>query len=157
MTPRVLAAAVILFLVGLTLFLILGRRLARRYTRQAPEPQDIKSFAFFVVSLGGLYLLAINPFSLLFFVPLLFWFLIRSRRGIGRALDILLLLLGGLVVYGLVYVFGFLTLRYNMLFLWYLMNMFSIRMIGFLTTAMITAVIGAGLSIVVNPPHKKEH
>jgi len=149
--------AVILYLVGLTFFLILGRRLARRYTSQAARAQDIKSFALFVISLGGLYLLAINPFSLLFFVPLLFWFLIGGRHGPGRALDILLLLLGGLVAYALIYVFGFLTLRYNFLFLWYLMNMFSIRMIGFWTAVMITAVIGAGLSLVVNPPQKEEH
>ncbi len=144
--------AIILYLVGLFVFLVAGRRLARRYTVQLPQFSDIKSFAFFVITLGGVYLLAINPFSLLFFAPLLFWYLIGGRRGIGRALDIVLLLLGGLVVYGLLYVFGFLTLRYNWLFFWYLMNMFSIRMVGFWTAAMITAVIGAGLAMVVNPP-----
>jgi hypothetical protein len=146
--------AVMLFLIGLGLFLFLGRYLVRRYASHWAEPrrEEIKSFALFAIALGGLYVVAINPFSLLFFVPLLFWFLIRGRQGIGRGLDILFFLLGGLVVYALIYIFGFLTLRYNLAFLWYLMNMFSIQMIGFPTATMITAVIGAGLAMIVNPP-----
>ena len=110
----------------------------------------------FIVALGGLYLLAINPFSLLFFVPLLFWFLIRGREGFGRVLDIVFFLLGGLVVYALIYIFGFQVLRYNLAFLWYILNMFSIRMIGFPTAAMITAVVAAGLTMIVNPPRASE-
>jgi hypothetical protein len=52
--------------------------------------------------------------------------------------------------------FGFQTLRYNFAFLWYMLNMFSIRMLSFLSAAMITAILAAGLSMVVNPPSKKE-
>ena len=148
--------AVILFLVGLILFLFIGRYFVRHYVGHwaQPEHQEIKSFALFVIGLGGLYVIAINPFSLLFFVPILFWFLIRGRRGMGRVLDILFFLLGGLVVYALIYIFGFLTLRYNLAFLWYMLNMFSIQMIGFSTATMITAVIAAGLAMIVNPPRK---
>ena len=121
---------------------------------QSLNIRRLKSFALFVIGLGGLYVIAINPFSLLFFLPLLFWFLIRGRKGIGRGLDILFFLLGGLVVYALIYIFGYLTLRYNLAFLWYMLNMFSIRMIGFPTAIMITAVIAAGLTMIVNPPRR---
>jgi hypothetical protein len=143
-------------MIGLGFFLFLGRYLVRRYASHWAQPQreKIKSFALFVIALGGLYVVAINPFSLLFFVPLLFWFLIRGRQGMGRGLDILFFLLGGLVVYALIYIFGFLTLRYNLAFLWYMMNMFSIQMIGFPTATMITAVIAAGLVMIVNPPRR---
>lgn len=145
--------AIILLLLGLGVFLVIGRLIARRFTRQSelPEFREIKSFALFVVGLSAVYILAINPFSLLFFVPLLFWFLIRGRSGAGKLLDILFFLLGGLMVYALIYFFGFLTLRYNFAMLWYMLNTFSIRMISFPTAAVITAITAAGLSMVVNP------
>lgn len=150
--PRWLA--IILYLIGLSLFLYLGRYFIRRHAGgwTSPHHAAIKSLALFVIAISGLYLLAINPFSLLFFAPLLFWFLIRGRQGIGRGLDILFFLLGGLVVYALIYIFGFLTLRYDLAFLWFMMNMFSIQMITFPTAFMITAVIAAGLTLIVNPP-----
>jgi len=92
-----------------------------------------------------------NPFGLLFMLPLLFWLLIRGRQGLGRLIDLVLFLLGGLVVYALVYVFGFLTLRMGWGFLWYMLNMFSIQMITFPTAAMIMGVLAAGLSLLVAP------
>ena len=142
---------------GLSLFFCLGRYLVRRYAGTSAKPHlaEIKSLALFVVALGASFLLFRNPFSLLFFVPLLFWFLIKGRNGIGRVLDILFFLLGGLVIYALIYMFGFITLRYNLAFLWYLLYMFSTRMIGFPIAAMITAVLAAGLSMVVIPPLEK--
>lgn len=146
--------AVILFLLGLGVFFYLGRRLVRddvNSTKHATHIQ-IMSLSMFIIGLSGVYVLWLNPFALLFFVPLLFWLLIAGRRGVGKILDLLLFLLGGLVVYALIYVFGFITLRYNLAFLWFMMNMFSIRMISFPTAAMITAIIGAGLALVVNPP-----
>lgn len=148
--------AIILYLLGLGVFLFLGRLIASRFSKSSllPSFADIKSFSLFVVGLGGVYVLALNPFSLLFFVPLLFWFLIRARSGAGKLLDILFFLLGGLMVYALIYFFGFLTLRYNFAMLWYMMNFFSIRMISFPTASVITAIIAAGLSMVVNPPAK---
>ena len=148
--------AVILFLLGLSLFLLVGRWFVRRFTGDQPAPAfgAVKSLALLVVGLGGIYVLVLNPFSLLFFLPLLFWFLIGGRKGIGKVLDVLFFLLGGLVVYGLVYIFGFQTLRYDFAFLWYLLNMFSVRMISFPSAAVITAIIGAGLSLVVKPPRK---
>ena len=150
--------AVILFLLGLTLFLILGRWLVRRFAGDRPAPafSAVKSLALLVVGLGGLYVIALNPFSLLFFLPLLFWFLIGGRKGIGKVLDVLFFLLGGLVVYGLIYFFGFVRLRYDFVFLWYMLNMFSVRMLSFPTAAVITAIIGAGLSMVVNPALKAQ-
>ena len=146
--------AVILFLVGLALFLTIGRKLVGRYSKPfAPlAAREVKSFALFVVGLAGLYILLINPFSLLFLIPLLFWFLIGGRDGAGRLLDITLFALGGLVVFALLYFFGFVILRNNLAVLWHLMMMFSIGMIGFPTAAAITAIIAAGLSMVVTPP-----
>lgn len=148
--------AVILYLVGLLAFLALGRWLTGRFAGDLPAPGSaaIKSFALFVVGLAGVYVLAVNPFSLLFFVPLLFWFLIRGRKGAGRLLDILFFLLGGLVVYFLLYMIGFVVQHTGFAVLWFLMMMFSIGMIGFLTVLAITAIIAAGLSMVVNPPIK---
>ncbi len=70
----------------------------------------------------------------------------------GLALNILLFALGGLLVYALVYVFGFTVLRIGWNFLWYLLNMFSSRMIAPQTAAVITAIIAAGLALFVLPP-----
>lgn len=148
--------AVIIFLLGLAAFLFIGRRLVRRFAGQATaaEPGPIKSFALFVIGLAGVYVLAINPFSLLFFIPLLFWFLIRGRKGAGRVLDILFLLLGGLMVYALFYFFGFVIQHMNFAVLWYMMMMFSIGEVGPLTALAVTAIIAAGLSMVVSTPRK---
>jgi hypothetical protein len=145
--------AVILFLLGLVVFLWLGRWLTRRLAGDlpAPQPSAIKSFALFVVGLAAVYILVTNPFSLLFALPLLFWLLIGVRKGAGRWLDILFLLLGGLVVYFLLYMMGFVVLRSDFAILWYLMIMFSIGMVGFVSVLAITAIIAAGLSMVVNP------
>ena len=146
--------AVILFLLGMSVFFYLGRRLTRRYASVEPQYADIKGLARFVIGLGALYVLVINPFGLLFMVPALFWLAIRGRQGLGRGLDILFFVLGGLMVYALIFIFGFQVLRYNWAFLWYMMYMFSTRMIGFWTTVIITAIIGAGLSLIVRPPRK---
>jgi hypothetical protein len=156
LNPRWLT--IILFLVGLSLFLYLGRRFVRQYAGDATQPRprhaDIKSLALFIVGLGGVYVIAISSFSLLFFLPLGFWFLINGRQGSARSLDIMFFALGGLIVYALIYIFGFTVLRYNFAFLWYMMYMFSTRMIGFYTAVVITAVIAAGLTMIVNPPRK---
>lgn len=146
--------AVILFLLGLTAFLMAGRSLAGRSAAgmAAPTPGQTKSLALLAIGLSGIYVLVINPFSLLFMVPLLFWFVIAGRRGAGLGLDIVFFALGGLIVYVLFYFFGFVILRNNFAILWYLMMMFSIGMIGFPTAVAITAILGAGLSMVVRPP-----
>jgi hypothetical protein len=149
--------AVILFLLGLAAFCFIGRRLVRRFAGLAPlaEPVAIKSFALFVIGLAGVYVLVVNPFSLLFFISLLFWFLIKGRKGVGRILDILLFLLGGLMVYFVIfYLFGFVLEHMNFATLWYMMMMFSIGEIDPLTALAITAIIAAGLAMVVAPPVK---
>jgi hypothetical protein len=149
--------AVVLFLLGLVLFFILGRRLAARTTQATtrPAPEAIKSLALFIVGLAGVYILAINPFSLLFMVPLVFWLFIQGRRKLGWVLDLVLFALGGLIVYFLIYFFGFVILRNDFAILWYLMMMFSIGMIGWPTAAVILAILAAGLSMVVRPPSSK--
>ena len=91
---------------------------------------------------------------MLFTLPLAFWFLINHRKGAWRLLDILFFLLGGLVVYALFYFFGFAIQHLNFAVLWYMLIMFSIGEIGFLTALAITAMIAAGLAMVVNPPLK---
>ncbi len=145
-----------LALVGLAVFLILGRWIAQRFARSGQQPPFgvIKSFALFVIGLAGVYVAALNPFSLLFLVPLLFWFLIAGRKGLGKVLDILFFVLGGLMLYALIYMFGFITLRYNFGFLWMLMNMVADRMVSFPTMIVIAAIIAAGLSMVVSPPSR---
>jgi hypothetical protein len=105
-----------------------------------------------ILGIAGLYLLIINPFSLAFMLPLLFWLLIGNRRGVGSAADLVFFLLGGLVVYGLIYVFGFVVLRYDFAFFWYLMNMFSIGMVGFPVAVLVMAILAAGLAVIVKPP-----
>ncbi len=143
--------AVILFVVALCCFIYVGRRLVRRHHDPwtSPSAIDTKSFSLLVIGLCALYILLSNPFSLLFMLPVLFWFLIRHRSGAGRIWNIVFFALGGLVVYALLYVFGFLMLRLNWSFLWYLMNMFSVRMISFPAAAAITAIIAAGLTLIV--------
>jgi hypothetical protein len=44
------------------------------------------------------------------------------------------------------------VLRNDFAILWYLMMMFSIRMISFPTAMAITDIVAAGLSMIVNPP-----
>ena len=44
--------------------------------------------------------------------------------------------------------------HYDLGFLWFVMNMFSIRMFSFVSSIVITAIIAAGLAMIVNPPHK---
>ncbi len=143
-----------LFLAGLALFYIIARWVYHRFAGNlvAPEGGERKSFAFLIIGLAGLYVLGANPFSLLFFVPLVFWFLFRGKRGAWKLWDILVFLLGGLVVYALVYFFGFLTLRYDFAFLWMFLNMFAIKMVGFSTALASTAILAAGLGVVVEPP-----
>ena len=148
--------AVFLFFLGLTIALIIGRRLAGRYLRDqaAIEFGSIKSLAFLIIGLVGLYIVLVNPFSLLFLVPVLFWLLIAGRGGAGGVLDMLFYLLGGLVVYALVYFFGFIRLRYGFTFLWMFLNMFSTGTISFSAALAGTAVLAAGLSMVARPPQK---
>jgi hypothetical protein len=148
--------AVFLYLAGLTFFLVVGHKSAGHFGNQQadPAPGQLKSLALLIVGLAGLYLLVINPFSLLFLVPLVAWFFIGGRRGAGRLVDILLFALGGLIVYVLFYFFGFVILRIDWAILWYLMMMFSIGMIGFPTTITITAILAAGLMLVITPPNR---
>jgi hypothetical protein len=175
--------AVIIFLFGLAAFLWLGRWLVARYYSTglriapglrpsqrrdkgsrspalqhpaSPSFLDRKSLAFGVIGIGAVYVMVISPFSLLFFVPLLFWVLIAARKGTGgKALNIVLLILGGLVFYGLFYFFGFVIYDYKFAFAWFMLMMFSIQMTSFWTAAVITAIVGAGLSLAVEPAQKK--
>jgi hypothetical protein len=114
-----------------------------------------RSFALLVVGLAALYVMLINPFSLLFFIPLIAWLFIRGRKGAGRTLDIFLALLGGLVVYFLLYTLGFVLLHMGFAIFWFLMMMFSIGMIGFQTVLTVSAIMAAGLVMLVNPPMRE--
>ena len=112
-----------------------------------------KSLALLIVGLGGIYELYRSPFTLLFLLPTMLWFLVKGRQSAaGRILDWVLVLGGGLVVYALLYFFGFLILRNELAILWYILMMFSIREVGFRSSLMATSIIAAGISLVVNPP-----
>ena len=63
-----------------------------------------------------------------------------------------LALAGGLIVYVLLYFFGFVILRNNFAILWYILMIFSIRMVSFWSMAVATAVLASGVALVVNPP-----
>jgi len=145
--------AIFFFLASLAIFMYIGRKAVWGLGEDKPKPEFtyIKSFAFLVIALAGIYVLIVNPFSLLFFVPLLFWFLITGRHGAATILDIFFFLLGGLVVYALIYFFGFVILRTNFAFLWMFMYMFVTGMIGFPTALVSTAILAAGLSMLVTP------
>ncbi len=143
--------AVTLFLLGLSLLFFAFRRLSARYGNAAVSHRAIASLAFLAIGLSALFILATNPFGLLFMVPLLFWTGIAGRRGTGLLLDLLLFALGGLMVYLLLYFFGFVILRNDFAILWYLMMMFSIRMISLPMAVVISLILGAGISLVVPP------
>ena len=145
--------AVILFIAGLAVCFFIGRWLTRRFAGDlTPDFSYIKSLAFLIIGLISLVILIIDPFALVFFIPVLFWLLIRGRRGAGRILDVVLFLLGGLMIYALIYFFGFLLLRYEFVFLWYFMSAISTGMFSFIDVAAGAAVMAAGLSMIVNPP-----
>ncbi len=145
--------AVSIYLLGLILFFWLGRKLTVRLQQDTPLYWQRKSLALLIVGLGGVYILIYNPFSLLFLLPTLFWFLVKGRQGVaGRALNWIVALAGGLIVYALFYFFGFLLLRNDFAILWYILMLFSIRMVSFKSTMMITSIIAAGSSLAVNPP-----
>jgi len=148
--------AVSLFFLSLAIFLFVGRRLARKYLHQRDALQygSIKSLALLLIGIVGIYILIVNPFSLLFLVPVLFWFLISGRKGAGKLFDLIFFLLGGLVVYAMIYVFGFQVLGYGIVFLWMFLNMFSTGTISFGALMAGTAILAAGLTLVVNPPQK---
>jgi hypothetical protein len=149
--------AVLLFVACITLLIVLGRRLARvRYTAgEAPTSGEVRSLATLVLGACGLYILAVNPFGLLFMLPVLLWLLIQPRGGVGKALNMLLFLLGGLLAYAMVYIFGFQVLHINWAFLWYMLNMFSVGTIAFPMALTIMAIIAAGLTLVVAVPKPK--
>ncbi|UCF27950.1 MAG: M28 family peptidase [Chloroflexota bacterium] len=148
-------SAVILFLIGLAIFFMIGRWFVRRFAGDmAPEFGSIKSLGFLIIGIISLFILIIDPFALIFFIPVLFWLLIRGRSGAGRILDVIFFLLGGLMIYALIYFFGFLILRYEFVFLWYFMSAISTGMFSFIDVAAGAAVMAAGLSMIVNPPSK---
>jgi hypothetical protein len=146
--------AVILWLLALPVLFWSGRQLAARWRGRSPaaSPRQLRALALGAVALAGVYVLVNNPFSLLFMLPLLLWLLIGQRRGLGRAVDIALFVLGGLVVYVLFYFFGFLILRNDWAVLWYLMMMFSVGMVSFPTALAIAAMLAGGLVLIVDVP-----
>jgi hypothetical protein len=148
--------AVILFLIGTGVFFAIGRWVVRRFAGDATAPEFgmIKSLAFLIIGVLSVLVLITDPFALIFFVPVLFWFLIGGRRGFGRILDIIFFLLGGLMIYALIYFFGFQILRYNFVFLWYFISAISTGMFSFMDVAAGAAVMAAGLSMIVNTPQK---
>jgi hypothetical protein len=147
---------IVLFLLSMALFFYIGRWLVDRYSadKQAPEFGEIKSLAFLVIGLIGVLVLITDPFALLLLVPVLFWFLIRGRKGAGKILDVVFFLLGGLMLYALIYFFGFQILRYGIVFLWYFLNAIATGMFTFMDVTAGLAVMAAGLAMLVNLPQK---
>jgi hypothetical protein len=145
--------AVSLWLAALPVLFWAGRRVSGRLRGSGPGPTkaQLRAVSMLMVGLAGVYVLLSNPFSLLFMLPLLLWFLIGQRRGFGRGVDIVLFVCGGLVVYVLFYFFGFLILRNDWAILWYMLMMFSVGMVSFPTALAVAGILAAGLALVVEP------
>jgi hypothetical protein len=147
--------AIIVFIVGLALFLYFGRRFAGQMMAERPSFAAIKSLSFIVITIAALYIALFNPFSLLLILPLFFWLLIRGRTGAGRIVDIIFFVLGGALLIYMFYTFGFLILRINLHILWYVLMMIAVPMVRLPTMMVITAILAAGLALLVRPPASK--
>jgi hypothetical protein len=145
--------AIAIWIVALVGMILLGRRLAASAaTAATPTHPAIRSLAFLAIGLAAVFVFFTNPFSLLFMLPLFFWLLVRGRRGWGYLLDLVFFLLGGLMIYLLIYYFGFGILRIGLYILWYLMMMFAIPMIHPAAAVAIAGILAAGLSLIIRPP-----
>ncbi|MCB9569224.1 MAG: M28 family peptidase [Myxococcales bacterium] len=151
--------AVVAYLAALAGMLALGRRLAARAQARdgaaAPSFGERKSLALALIAAASLYILLRSPFTLLFVVPTLAWIGVRGRCGLGRALDVVLLVVGGAILYLLIYFFGFVILRNGFGVLWYLMMMFGIGMVSLPSAIAVAAVLAGGAAIVVPPPGER--
>jgi hypothetical protein len=144
--------AIAIWAAFLALLLAAGRRVAGRLGGAGrPSPHLVKGTALLAVALAAACIALTVPFALLFLAPLVAWWTIGPRRGRGRLLDLAAFLAGGLVVYALFYVMGFEVLRIGWHVLWYLLMMFAIGTVSFPAALVITAVVAAGLTLVVPP------
>jgi hypothetical protein len=150
--------AILIWLIALALMIALGRRLAARFSPSgAPVAYaSVRSLAFLVIGLAALFVFLTNPFSLIFFLPLFFWLLIRGRHGAAFLLDLLFFLLGGVQVFVLIYFFGFAILHIGLYILWYLMMLFAIPMIHPAAAVAVAAIVAAGFSLIVRPPQTRQ-
>jgi hypothetical protein len=150
--PRWLAIG--LYLLGLVLMIAAARRLAVRFTPQGEQHAHpaVRSLAFLAIGLAAVFVIATNPFTLLFTLPLFFWLLIRGRRGLAFLADLGFFLLGGLLIYVLIYFFGFAILHIGLYVLWYLLMMFAIGMVSPAGAVVVAAILAAGLSLVIPQP-----
>jgi hypothetical protein len=144
--------AIVLWLLALALFFALGRWAARHLVgTEMPPTRLVKGASLLAVAAASACIAATVPFALLFVVPLYSWFAIGGRRGWRRLVDVAALLAGGLVVYALFYFMGFAILRIDFAIFWYLLMMFSIGTVSFAAALVITALVAAGLAMVVPP------
>jgi len=145
---------VILWVIGLSLMFWAGRTLEKIYVKRKKMiyRHYIKPLAWLVIGLCALWFFQRNPFSLILMVPLFAWYFISGRESGGRLADSLLFLSGYVLIFVLIYFFGFVIMKNGFSILWYLMMMFSIHMISLPMAAMIMAVITSGLIMTVNPP-----
>ena len=149
--------AILIYSVLLGLMIAAARRLAGRISSLGGLASHAtrRSLAFLAIGLASVFVFATNPFSLLFTLPLFSWLWIRGRRGAAYGLDVLFFLVGGMLIFVLIYFFGFVILHTGLYVLWYLLMMFAIRMISPAGAAAIAAILAAGLSLVVRP-HSSE-
>jgi hypothetical protein len=150
--PRVVV--LLLWAIALWELLQLGRRLTDLYLQnKAPIAfSQIKSFALVVVGLGAGYLLMINPMSVILLFPLVLWLFIGGRKGAGRLLDIALMLLGASLVTIFLLYLGFEVLGNSIAIFWYFILLVAIQTISFPSALFISALIAAGLSLVIPLP-----
>jgi len=148
--------AVIIFLVGTAILFVLGRWLVSRLAAgvEAPGFGSIKSLGFLIIGMISLLILLTDPFALIFVLPILFWFLISDRPGAWKILDVIFFLLGGLMLYALIYFFGFGLLRYGFGFLWYFISAISTGTFSFFDVAAGAAIMASGLSMIIKPPYR---
>lgn len=147
-SPKWIAVILFLFTVGILFWL--GNRWIKK--RSYPCSADhLRALALVIISMGILIVFIKNPFSVILLLPLYFWIFIRHGSTAYRWMNPILFILGGLFIYMLIGYFGFVIMQNNLAILWYLMMMFSCRMIGFKTAVVITMILASGVMLLKTP------
>ena len=151
----------IIWLIALWELLQIGRLLEVRYLLHRPRPvfAQIRALVFLLVALAIILTLLKNPVSTFIFIPVIAWLPIGGRHGprhgLGKFLDILFFLVGGLFVYVLIYFVGYTVAAERLTALWYLWLSLSVQSIDFWTASLVFAVVAAGLALLISLPQTR--
>lgn len=138
-------AAVGLFLLIIVLLTLLARWLKKKIS---PVKAQGKLASLTVLSILSLFIFLKNPFSLLFILPVLyFWPLISPHSSIfGKLVNLVLFLLGGSVLLYFLYLYSF-QIFVGWYMAWYFLQMLAFRMIAPHAAFAGIAAIAAGITL----------